>query len=128
MKKSFKQRLLELGLSYKKEMAIIFLINLLALGMGAAGFYFLKSVIAIVIAVIGLLIANFLLFSRYGTMEKYRQKEHLDELISLLSYFEIFITNKNNVYTSFRLLIPYCSSFMEEAITTLLNQIDKRAN
>lgn len=124
MKRSFKQRLLDLGLSYKKEMAFILLINILVIAIGAVGFYFLKTIIALVIAVIVLIIANFLLFSRYGTMEKYRQKEHLNELISLLSYFEIFITNKNNVYTSFRLLIPYCSGFMEEAITTLLNQID----
>lgn len=124
MKKSFKQRLTELGLSYQKEMLIIVLINILCLGGGAAGFLYFKSNIAIVIAVIGLLLANFLLFSRYGQMERQREKDHLDELISLLSYFEIFITNKNNVYTAFRLLIPYCSTFLEEAITSLLNQID----
>ena len=44
MKRLFKQRLLDLGLSYKKEMTIILLVNILVLGLGAAGFYFFKTI------------------------------------------------------------------------------------
>ena len=124
MKKSFKQRIEALGLSYKKEMTTIFLINILIIAMGGGAFYFFKTTIAVVVAGVALLIVNFLLFGRYSSLEKEREKEHLDELISLLSYFELFISNKNNVYTSFRLLLPYCSGFMDEAISSMLNQID----
>ena len=124
MKKSFKQKLIDLGLSYKKEMAIIVLINLFCVAASGILFVFLNSPIALAGGGMTILLANFLLFSRYGTLQRSREKEHLDELISLLSYFEIFITNKNNVYMSFRLLLPYCSGFMDEAINSLLNQID----
>lgn len=124
MKKSFKQKLIDLGLSYKKEMAIIVLINLFCVIASGILFVFLNSPIALAGGGMTILLANFLLFSRYGTLQRSREKEHLDELISLLSYFEIFITNKNNVYMSFRLLLPYCSGFMDEVINSLLNQID----
>ena len=56
--------------------------------------------------------------------EKRIEKARVDELIGLLAYFEMFISNGNNIYTSFRMLIPYSSIFMEEAINDLLNQID----
>ena len=45
-------------------------------------------------------------------------------MISLLSFFEQFLSNGSNVYVAFRELIPYSSTVMEEAITSLLNQID----
>ena len=124
MKKSFKDRISSLGLSYQKEVVILLLINVLLLGLGAAAYFFFKHWLVFVVLGIALIAANFLYLSRYSNMEKIVEKEHVNELISLLSYFEIFISNGNNVYTSFKMLIPYCSTFMEEAINSLLNQID----
>lgn len=124
MKRSFKDRIIALGLSYKKEMLILLLINIGLIGGIIAIYMFLKEMTAFVIGGIALGVINYIYLSRYSSLETTREKEHIDELISLLSYFEIFITNRNNVYTAFRLLLPYCSSFMDDAITTLLNQID----
>lgn len=125
MKKSFKDRIASLGLSYQKEVLLLLTINVVLLGMGAAVYLLLyKHWLVFVVLGIALLAANFLYLSRYGSMEKMLEKEHVNELISLLSYFEIFISNGNNVYTSFKMLIPYCSTFMEETINLLLNQID----
>ena len=125
MKRSFKDRIVSLGLSYQKEVAFLFIINFLILIGAAAVYLFLfQKILVVIIGAAILLATNYLFISRYSMIEKNIQKEHLDELISLLSYFELFISNGNNVYNSFKLLIPYSSMFMEDAITSLLNQID----
>lgn len=125
MKRSFKDRVTALGLSYQKEMAFLIIINfILLIGTAAIYLFLLKKIIVFVIGAALLLGANYLYVSRYSVMERNVKKEHLDELISLLSYFELFISNGNNVYNSFKLLIPYSSMFMEDAIASMLNQID----
>ena len=124
MKKTLKDRIQDLGLSYTKEMLVVWMIVLISLGGGFAIYYFLKeTIIAVSVAVIGLALVGYYL-TRYSKLERKMEKGHVDEFISLLSYFEIFISNHNNVYTSFRMLLPYCSVFMDDAINSLLNQID----
>ena len=124
MKKTFKERVTSLGLNYNFEILAIIGIPVSFLG-GALAIYFLfgELYIALGVAVMGLVL-TYLYFSRYSNLEKNREKDHVDELISLLSYFEIFISNGNNVYTSFKMLLPYCSTFMEDAINLFLNQVD----
>lgn len=124
MKKSYKDRISALGLSYQKEIGLLLVINVLVLGLGAGAYFYFKNWLVFAVMGLALLASNFLYLSRYGSLESQREKEHVDELISLLSYFEIFISNGNNVYTSFKMLIPYSSTFMEEAINSMLNQID----
>ena len=124
MKKSLKERITLLGLNYSKEIAIIVGVPITFLGAAAAIYFFLNEIyIALAVASLGV-VATYFYISRYSSMEKKQEKEHVDELISLLSYFEIFISNGNNVYTSFRLLLPYCSTFMDDSINLFLNQID----
>lgn len=124
MKKSLKERTSELGLYYGKELIVLTILPIVSLAGGFLIYYFFQEIyIAIFVGLIGI-IGDFLYVSRYSSIEKRRMKEHVDELISLLSYFEIFISNKSNVYTSFKMLLPYCSTFMETAIDSLLNQID----
>ena len=124
MKKSFKERVTSLGLNYNLEIMLVMGITASFLGGALAIYFFLQEIyIALGVAAIGGVIV-FYYISRYSSLEKRREKEHTDELISLLSYFEIFISNGNNVYTSFKLLLPYCSVFMEDAINLFLNQVD----
>ena len=124
MKKSFKERVTSLGLNYNLEIAVVIGITSTFLGGALAIYFFLREIyIALGVAAIGIVVV-FYYISRYSTLEKRREKEHTDELISLLSYFEIFISNGNNVYTSFKLLLPYCSVFMEDALNLFLNQVD----
>lgn len=124
MKKSFKDRVTSLGLSFAKEMLIIFSIIILFIGGALAVYYFLKELYIAILVGVGGFVLVFFYISRYSSLEKQIEKNHVSELISLLNYFEIFISNKNNVYTSLKMLVPYSSSFMDEAISSLLNQID----
>ena len=124
MKKSLNKRITDLGLSYQKEMTIAVIIPIVFLVGGLSIYFFLKElVIAIGVGLLGFVI-DYLYLSRYSTLEKIASREKLNEFISLLSYFEIFISNGNNVYMSFKMLLPYCSVTMEDYISTLLTQID----
>lgn len=124
MRRSFKERISAVGLNYTKEISILIIIIIIFLGGAFAIYYFLKELYFALIFLVAGLVAIYFYISRYQSLEKQQEKDHVNELISLLNYFELFISNKNNVYTSFKLLIPYCSTFMDEAISSLLNQID----
>ena len=113
-----------LGLSYKKEMQKLLIINLVLLAVGV-GLYFLKiDLYIILIYAVIIIVVDFVYFSHYSTLKNKLINERDDEFISLMSYFQIFISNHNNVYNSFRLLLPYTSSWMKEQIETLLREID----
>ena len=124
MKRSLKDRITALGLSYQKEMLFLVLIIFLVIGLAFSSYIFLKQIyIPIFVVICGLLLIYFYL-SRYSSMEKRNEKDHVDQLISLLSYFEIFISNGNNVYTSLKMLLPYAGLFVQDAINSMLMQID----
>ena len=124
MKKSFKERLKELGLSYKKEIAIITMMNVVILAATLVGYFYLKNLLLFV-GGFGLLgVANFMYLSRYSGLEKQLEKERSNEFITLLSYFEMFISNGKNVYTALRMLIPYSTDFTKKGLDVLLEQID----
>ncbi len=124
MKRNLKDRITSLGLNYNKEIMLMIGILISFLG-GAGAIYFFAHEIYIALAVAALeVVTIFFYISRYSTLEKKQEKEHVDELVALLSYFEIFISNGNNVYMSFKMLLPYCSIYMEDAINLFLNQVD----
>ena len=124
MKKSLKERITALGLSYQKEMLIILMIALLGIGGALALILLLNQVIIGVIIIAAGIIGLYFYISRYSSLERRLQKKHVDELVSLISYFEIFISNGHNVYTSFKMLIEYANPFLQDALTSMLNQID----
>ena len=114
-----------IGLSYKKESAKLILINALFLLTALFSFFMTKAYIAPILTVVGELVLTYFLLSRYNDKKRVLLKNRENELIALISYFDVYIRNNNNVYQSFNLLIPYCSNWMKERIEDLLNEIDK---
>lgn len=113
-----------LGLSFGKEITKLIFINILLIGIIALMF-FLKVTNMIVITVASFIpLLDYLYLSRYSDQVKRLKEERNNEFISLLSYFEIFISNRNNVYKSFEKLLPYSSEWMKERISLLLEEID----
>ena len=126
MKKNKLKELIEfVGLSCKKEMLKIALVNLAMLIAMVCVFIFLNNLIFLILLFIGTMLLDFFLLTRYSDKKKAILKNHENELIAIISYFEVYIQNNNNVYQSFNLLIPYCSDWMKERIETLLKEIDE---
>ena len=124
MKRSLKDRINALGLSYQKEMMFLVLLIVIVIALAFITYMFFKQIYFPLFIVGGGVIAVYFYLSRYSSLERKQEKEHVDQLISLLSYFEIFISNGNNVYTSFKMLIPYAEIFIQDAINAMLMQID----
>ena len=110
MKKNKLKELIEfVGLSYKKEMLKITLINSGLLLAMVLVLLLLKNTILLIVIFIGTLLLDFFLLTRYSDKKKIILKNRENELIAIISYFEVYIQNNNNVYQSFNQLIPYCS-------------------
>ena len=124
MKNKLKDTIEFVGLSYTKEILKIVLISLALLISAALMLYFLKNIIYTIMILIALVVVDYMLLTRYNDKKKMLIKARENELITLITYFEVYIRNKNNVYQSFNLLIPYCSSWMKDKIETLLKEID----
>ena len=100
------------------------LLIVIVIALAFITYMFFKQIYFPLFIVGGGVIAVYFYLSRYSSLERKQEKEHVDQLISLLSYFEIFISNGNNVYTSFKMLIPYAEIFIQDAINAMLMQID----
>ena len=126
MKKNRLKDIIEfVGLSYKKEVLIITITNVIFL-LGAVSIYlFLKNIIFAVLQLVAAALLDYFLLSRYGDKKRAILKSHENELISIISYFDVYIRNNKNVYQSFNQLIPYCSNWMKEKVEDLLKEIDE---
>ena len=124
MKRNLKERITALGLSYSKEIGILFCLIALIAGSSLAAILILKQLYIGVIALAIGVVVIYVYLSRYSSLEQKQQRDNVDQLISLLSYFEIFISNGHNVYMSFEMLIPYAEPYLQEAISSMLIAID----
>ena len=125
MKNKIKETIEFAGLSYKKEMMKITLINVVLLVSGTLLYFFSKNIIYSMFVLIATAVIDYILVSQYNDKKKAILKSRENELIAIISYFDVYIRNNNNVYQSFKLLIPYCSHWMKTKIEELLKEIDK---
>lgn len=125
MKNNLKETIEFVGLSYTKEMLKIIVLNLLVLGSVALIYFLLNNVVVSIFVLIALIVIDYFLLSRFNDKKKALLKSRENELIAIISYFEVYVQNKNNVYQSFNMLIPYCSPWMKDKIEVLLKEIDE---
>ena len=125
MKNKLKETIEFVGLSYKKEFTKIVLINAVIILIAVVVYVFTKNVMIPLVILVGSLLVSYFFISRYNDKKRILLKSRENELIALVSYFDVYIRNNNNVYQSFNLLIPYCSNWMKEKIEDLLDEIDK---
>ena len=119
-KNNLKETIEFVGLSYTKEMLKVVSVNIIILGLAFLIYFLLNNVIFAIFCLISLFAINYFLLGRFNDKKKALIKSRENELIAIISYFEVYVQNKNNVYQSFNMLIPYCSSWMKDKIETLL--------
>lgn len=125
MRKKLQKKIEYCGLSYKTEITKLIIINSLLLIFDIVFYFVLFDLKIIIISGLLDLFINYLFLSRYSDLERRLDEERENEFVTAISYFEIFITNKNNVYQSFNKIIPYCTEWMKDVISTLLREIDE---
>lgn len=124
MKNKIKTLIEELGFDYKKERNKVIFGVLLIILLSVAGFFYLKNIMAIPAGLLVAMIYVWLSISRFKSIKTKREKEHFDEFVTIVSYFQTFIQNHHNVYQSFIKILPYASPWMHAAIERMLGEID----
>ena len=124
MLKKFNQLLDFIGANKNKEFIKIIAINLLAIALTVIATLFLKQTMVIFGGVFLVVIANYIIFSGYLNRKRLMLMDRENEFITIIGYFQFFITNSYNVYQAFQSLIAYSSPWMEEQIQTLILEID----
>ena len=122
--KRFDDLLTFIGANKKKEIIKIAIINSLIVIATVLGVIFTKQIMIAFVGIIAILMGNYLVFSTYSAKKRLILNDRESEFISMISYFQFFITNSYNVYQSFQALIAYASPWMEEQIQTLIVEID----
>lgn len=112
------------GLDYKKEMSKIALINVGLLIITALLIFFTRIILVGAIAIFSFAFIDYFLFTSYSSKKKAITKDHSVEFIYIISYFRIFLENKNNVYQSFNKLFDYSSNWLKEKLEIFLKAID----
>lgn len=124
MLNNFKKTIEFLGLNYKKEQIKIIVSNVVLLALFAVLLIFNRTPFVIVIGVLVILGINYYIFSSYSLRKQKLDKDRADEFVYVISYFRIFISNRNNVYQSFNKIIDYSSDWMKEKLEIFLRAID----
>ena len=124
-KNKLKETIEFVGLSYKKELTIVLVINIVFFVGAILIYIFLKNIIYSVFVLVAIAVLDYFMFSRYNDKKKTILKNRENELVSIISYFDVYIRNNKNVYQSFNQLIPYCSNWMKEKVEDLLKEIDE---
>lgn len=113
-----------IGANKKIEYIKIILANVICIALAIVFTILFKQVMIAFLGVGILLIANYFLFTTYTARKRELLNERDNELITLIGYFQIFISNSYNVYQAFQSLIPYSSQWMEEQLQSLILEID----
>ena len=113
-----------IGVNKKIELIKALVLNVGILTIIVITTVLLKQIMIAFVGIIFILMANYILFNTYFSKKKEILTERESEFISIIGYFQFFISNGFNVYQSFQSLIPYSSIWMEEQIQSLITQID----
>ena len=118
-KNKLKETIEFVGLSYKKELTIVLIVNIIFFVGVILIYIFFKNIIYSVFVLVAIAVLDYFMFSRYNDKKKTILKNRENELVSIISYFDVYIRNNKNVYQSFNQLIPYCSNWMKEKVEDL---------
>lgn len=119
-----KTKIEELNLNYKKEMSVLFLVDLILIAFGISLIFLKISIIFTSGCLLGALLFSFYYLNRYNTMLNEREKKLDNEFIEIFSYLRIYLYNEETVYTALKNIKEFASERMIERLDTLLSDID----
>lgn len=124
MGNKFKKYVEDLGFSYKKEVSLIVVGNLIIFLGIIASLLLVKELFISVSLSLLILFFNLVIYYRYSNQKRLILESHEEEFITVISYFQIFVNNHFNVYQCFQMIVPYASEWMNEKISQFLYEID----
>ncbi len=122
--KKFDDLLLFISANKTKELIKIIAINVSVIAVIAVATIFLKQIMIVFVGIIGVAIADYMIFNSYISKKNAILDARENEFISIIGYFQFYISNSYNVYQAFQALQAYASPWMEEQIQSMILEID----
>lgn len=119
------EKIKKAGLSVRKEMTFLILINM-ALGLGIFAFiYFYTFNVMIVSVGVGMvLFINYFYLSRYSSIIAQDKDENIKNFVSIFTFFKIYLKNGYNVYTALKEISAFANPYVLEKLSDLIHEID----
>lgn len=122
--KKIKEKIIFLGLSWKKELVMFIAGNMVALSLIALPF--ILGNLTLIIPIISLVVLfNFVFLYRYKSLEKKMKSDDLREFVYLFNFFRIYIHNGYSVYSALKEIQHFASNSLNEMLETLINEMDE---
>ncbi len=123
--KKLKSRMINLGLSPKKEMSTGLLISLFFIGLGVASLFLVETYLYLGISLGVMLIFNIFYFTRYSSMEKTQADQAKQDFVSLFTFFKIYLHNGYSVYTALKEIQSFADKQLAMFLSELIHDIDE---
>ncbi len=123
--KKLKSRMINLGLSPKKEMSTGLLISLFFIGLGVASLFLVETYLYLGISIVVMLIFNIFYFTRYSSMEKTQADQAKQDFVSLFTFFKIYLHNGYSVYTALKEIQSFADKQLAMFLSELIHDIDE---
>lgn len=123
--KKLKSRIINLRLSYKKEITTGLAISIFLILLGVAGYLLLNSMIYLVSGLLLFLLFNILYFSRYSKMEEGQKDLAKRDFVSLFTFFKIYLHNGYSVYTALKEIQSFADHDLATYLSELIREIDE---
>ena len=119
-----KNKIISLGLSYKREMFFLVVGNLIILLMCVVPLYMDNYMLFIPVGSL-LVVFNFVFFYRYKSIESNMKVNDLREFVCLFNFFRIYIHNGYSVYSSLKEIKAFASPSLATMLEDLVNEMDE---
>ena len=123
--KKLKSRIINLRLSYKKEITTGLAISIFLILLGVAGYLLLNSMIYLASGLLLFLLFNILYFSRYSKMEEEQKDLAKRDFVSLFTFFKIYLHNGYSVYTALKEIQSFADHDLATYLSELIREIDE---
>lgn len=119
-----KNKMLILGLSPKKEIAKLILIDSVLLILSVLAYFLSKEFTYSIMILVTVCLLSVLYFARYGTKIDQQKALDLQEFTNLFSYFKIYIHNGFSVYSALKEIEQFANESLKKQLKTLIEEID----
>lgn len=119
-----KNKMLILGLSPKKEIAKLILIDSVLLILSVLAYFLSKEFTYPMMILVTVCLLSVLYFARYGTKIDQQKVLDLQEFTNLFSYFKIYIHNGFSVYSALKEIEQFANESLKKQLKTLIEEID----
>lgn len=124
MIRKYKETIIKLNLSLRRETLFLVIGNILCLGLAAFPILF-KNPIYFIFVGLGLFTYNFIFFYRYKSIEERRNSDNLADFVELFNFFRIYIHNGFSVYSALKEIKNFANPSLNEKLEDLINEIDQ---